>query len=456
MTIPIPRNWWYRIAAILAFIIAQVIVLVVPMKMQEPGDWTYRYATENFAAGQLTIDESQYIAESQDVWDSFGQFLGYARVGEDKWGLTVAPGYAFFLVPFQAAGIPQMAASLLSLGLAVVLYLLIARMKGEKAAVFGLVLLLFTPLYLAMWQRVYMDALAALAFCGIGGGLYFYYWVTRDGHKPGRDIALLSAAGFFIAAGTAVRYTNILIAAVFGVHFLYMAVRCHIRRERFLPNGLYFLLGAAVPFAGLLAYQAIVFGSPFSYGYQFSQLPINFAWQYIGGPIAYQIVRTNFINLWATLLIAFLVSMIAIPAFFAAAYFKLWTKKGYEEWTELPDHVYLAMLGWVVAVFGLYIMYNWTAYQPVASMPFPLLTRFYLPALFPLIVIASLALARIVDKVAISVLVTAAMLGMIFFIQAARMHVQFAGQITIPSLSLPVQNSAPDHLRIYFVEGARL
>jgi hypothetical protein len=455
MTIPIPRNWWYRIAAIAAFIIAQIIVLAIPMKMQEPGDWTYRYGSENFAAGQLTISDSRYIEESQAVWDSFGQLLGYARVGDDKWGLTVAPGYIFFLTPFQAAGIPKMAASLLSLGLAVVLYLLLARMKSERAAVFGVILLLFTPLYLAMWQRVYMDSLAALAFCGIGGGLYFYYWITRDRYRPGREIALLSAAGFFIAAGTAVRYTNIFIAGVFGVHFVYMAVRCHIRRERFLPNGLYFLLGAALPVAGLLAYQAIVFGSPFSYGYQFSQLPINFAWQYIGGPIAYQIVRTNFVNLWATLLIAFLVSIIAVPAFLDTAYFKLWPRRKYEEWTELPGHIYLVMLGWVVAVFGLYIMYDWTAYQPVASMPFPLLTRFFLPVLFPLVLLAALELARMADKAVFSILVVAAALGIIFFAQAARMQVAFAGNITVPSLSLPAQNG-PDRLLPLVGVGARL
>jgi 4-amino-4-deoxy-L-arabinose transferase-like glycosyltransferase len=59
--------------------------------------------------------------------------------------------------------------------LSVVLYFLLARLRNEKIALLGVILLLFTPLYLAMWQRVYIDALAATALAGMGGGLYLYY-----------------------------------------------------------------------------------------------------------------------------------------------------------------------------------------------------------------------------------------------------------------------------------------
>ena len=436
MTVSVIRPRFYRIAALLAFIVAQIVVLAIPIKLQESGDWGFQYAARNFAEGRLTLTDEQYIEQAQEVWNESGQLLSYAKIGDNTWALTWAPGYAFYLAPFERIGFPQLGASILSLALAAVLYLLLAHLRDEKTAFLGVVLLIFTPLYLAMWQRVYMDAFAALAFCGAGGGLYLYYWLSRACLGVLLSRMILLAAGLLLMASVGVRYTNIAVAAVFAVHFLVMAGRLHLCREHFWSTGLFFVLGMALSGIGLLIYNGVVFGTPFSAGSEFAQLTIRFAWQYPLG-IGYDIVRNNIVRLWVPLLIALPIILAAIPALVAATYGKFFYRQS-DTWPELPEHVYHVLWGWIVAVFGLYVMYDWTSFQESATFFFPLLTRFYLPMLLPLVIISALALRRFSAKLWGSTVVVLAVLGVICFIQVSRVQVYFADGAAPPSLSVPV------------------
>jgi len=436
------RPWFYRSLALLVFLIAQFLVLVLPQKMQEPGDWGFQYAARNFAQGYVVLTDEQYIEQSWGAWDEGGLLLGYAGVKEHSWAFTGAPGYAFYLAPFERIGAPWLGASLLSLGLIAILYLLLTRIKDEKTALLGVMLLAFSPLYLAMWQRVYMDALAALAFSGVGGGLYLYYWLSRDRLGARMSMVILLTAGFMIMASVGVRYTNIAVAAVFGIHFLVMAVRSHLCREHFLPAGLFFGLGMALSGLGIFIYRGVAFGTPFNSGGEFAQLPIRFAWNYTFGT-GYNIVRNNVIQLWAPLLVALPIMLAAIPAFVAVAYDKGFIPRRPDKWPELPAHIYHVLWWWVVAVFGVYLMYEWTAYQAGGQLPFPLLTRFYLPALLPLVFIAALMLRRLSVKHWGSVLAVLTVLGVFFYFQVARLQIQFADGATPPSLRAPVTSDSP-------------
>jgi hypothetical protein len=327
-----------------------------------------------------------------------------------------------------------------------VLYLLLARLKDEKTALLGVVLLLFTPLYLAMWQRVYMDAFAALALCGMGGGLYLYYWLNRTRLSLRMGTVILFAAGLLLLASVAVRYTNAVIAAVFGIHFLVMAIRLSLRRERFLPLGLFFVLGAALPLSGLLIYQGVVFGAPFNSGSGVAQLPVHFVWDY-APEYAFKIVRGNIIQLWAPLLTAMPIIMAATPSLAAITYGKGFFSRRPDICPELPVHIYHVLWGWLVAVFGLYVMYEWAAFQAGGQLPFPLLTRFYLPALFPLVIITALMFRRVSTKLWGGALAVLVVLGVVFFVQASRIRVQFMTEVFPPSLSLPASSEmAPEAL----------
>lgn len=423
--------------AVLAFVVAQLVVLLVPLKMHEPDDWGFKYAARNFASGQLTLNDEQYVRQYYEVADAGGQFWSYGSVGGGHWAFTMAPGYAFYIAPFERAGIPQLGASLLSLGLAAILYLFLTRLKDEKTALFGVVLLVFEPLYLAMWQRVYIDAFAALAFCGVGGGLYLYYWLSRTHLSARMSAAVLFAAGFLLMASVSMRYTNIAIVVVFGIHFLVMALRSHLQRQNFLPTGFLFGVGMMLPLAGLLIYHGIVFGSPFSFGGEFAQVPERFAWNY-GAGIGYNIVRGNVIQLWAPLIVALPIIIAAIPSFGAVAYGKGFFSRRLDTWPELPAHTYHVLLGWMAIVFGLYVMYEFTSYQAGGRIPFPLLTRFYLPALLPLVIITALMFRRLSVKIWGSAIIALTVLGIIFFIQVAQVQTQFVAKPAPPSPNISI------------------
>ena len=429
------RPWIYRTAALLAFLIAQLLVLVVPLEFKEPDDWGFQYAVGNYAQGRLTLTDEQYVQQSQEAWSEGGALLSYAKIREDRWVFTPSPGHVLFLVPFERIGATQFGATLLSLGLVAILYLLLTRISGEKTALLGVVLLIFSPLYLAMWQRVYVDALAALAFCGIGGGLYVYYWLSRPHLSTRMGAAILFAAGLLLMASVGVRSSNIAIVAVFGAHFLIMAVRSHLRRENYLLTALVFGAGVALPLAGLLIYQGAVFGSPFSTGNSFAQLPTRFAWSYDLG-IGFSIVRDNVTQLWAPLIMALPILMVAAPAFVAVAYGKGFFSCRPDTWPELPAHIYHILWAWVVAVFGVYMAYEWTSFQAGAQLPFQILTRYYLPALLPMVIVVALVLRRLSAKLWGSILIALTILGIVFFIQVARVQVYFMIRATPPDMSM--------------------
>ena len=430
--------WFFRCVAVLVFIVAQGVVLSIPVMVQEPSDWGLRAAVRNFSQGQLVITDDQYIQHSIDARSEGWWFHSYGRVSEDSWAFTSAPGYAFFLVPFEQFGFPQLGLSFLSAGLVAVLYLLLARMRDEKTALIGVILLLFTPLYLAMWQRVYSDALAAFALNGMGGGLYLYYWLSRERLSPRMGAITIFAAGLLLIASITMCYTNIIIAFVFGAHFLVMSIRYFQRKVKILPVGLFFGLGALVPGLGLLIYHGMVFGSPFTYGGAFAQLQVNFAWSYAPGTF-YGIVKNNISQLWVPLLIAMPVLIVSAPAIMVVAHGKGFLSRKLDLWPEIPAHIFHLLWVWALVIFGLFAMYDWTSFQDGAKFPFPLLTRFYLPALFPLVIVAALMIRRLSTKYWAGILVALSGLGLLFYVQACRVQIHFGDGAAPPSLDLPAQ-----------------
>jgi hypothetical protein len=73
-----------------------------------------------------------------------GILLQYLPIDYNKWALEKAPGYVFYLIPFQKMGFPRYGNVLLALGMVIVTFLLLKRMRDEKAAMIGSLLMLFT------------------------------------------------------------------------------------------------------------------------------------------------------------------------------------------------------------------------------------------------------------------------------------------------------------------------
>ena len=169
-----------RIIVGLGFIIVMVLILAMPLQMPDPDDWAYYHGTKNFSGGRLTVDNDSQYRQALETIKQGGTLLQYLPLERNKWALEKAPGHVFYLVPFEKIGIPRYGNILLALGMVIVTFILLKRLRNERTAMSGSLLVLFTPISLVMLNRVYMDTYSSLAFLVIGGGLYFYYHLERE------------------------------------------------------------------------------------------------------------------------------------------------------------------------------------------------------------------------------------------------------------------------------------
>jgi hypothetical protein len=442
---PSGHVWFYRSAALLGLLAASLALALVPQHMVEPEEWSFRFAAQNFAHGQLVIGDDAFQRGVEEAAAGGGQIQQYVNIAPGQWAFAEAPGYVFFLLPFQAAGAPGLGNILLFLALAAATYLLLARLRNEKAAATGTLLLIFTPALMEMTQRPWVDSLAALAFPALGGAVYICYLLRPEEARARRAAALLGLAGFCLACGVAVSYGNGLIAFVFLLHFGVTRLDRRGRGSRGGREALFLGLGALLPLLALAAYQWSVFGGPFANGYQFSAAPPRFAFDYLWTGHAWQIIRSNFAQLWAALLVAFPGLMLALTAFplFLRSHLspRLPCSKGRagdSSGPNLPAHLLWLLAAWFLAVYGLYLMYEWTANTVAWNLPYIVLTRFYLPGLMPLVIVSALLVERLPSRLLVSITATAVVLGLLFFAMAAATTVVFQGPTVTVTAMLPL------------------
>jgi hypothetical protein len=453
----------YRFLALAGFIVAVALVLAVPDHFKEPDDWAYYYAAENLSQGRLTIDNNlhqQQVAEARQLG---GQLIQYVQISDTEWAFEKAPGYIYFLIPFYVVRVPQLANIVLAAGLAIVIYLLLKQLKDEKTACIGAILALFTPVSLAMLQREYMDGFASAAFLGIGGGLYVYYNLRLNSIQSWIAGSVLFLAGLCLAGAVAIRYTDATVVAVIGLHFIVTRVLQfkHSRWRAFCLETAVLGAGAAFPIGLLLWYHNAVFGSPFAYGYEYTKLNVKFAYDYLGDPRAWQIIATNLKKMWVPLLVGFPLLFAAIPAMALSIWQKIsaatkplrrFNKSDW--WPELKPDMLLLFLGWFLAVFGLYMMYEWTANQRPEYQPFIIVTRFYLPALLPMVTFGALLLSRIPGRIVIVIMAAAVIWGSIMFAQSSIRELK-SGTPQPPNQSQPPGYMPPAELS-KLIEKTRL
>lgn len=300
-----------------------------------------------------------------------------------------------------------------------VAYLLLKRLHDEKTACLGSLLLLFTPVALAMMQRAYADTFGATAFLSMGGGLYIYYCLRRNEITSRTAALLLFLSGLGLGMAVAANYYNALVALVFVLHFIFMFARSWLGGKRSLAvqSMVWALTGLAIPLAGLLVYQNAVFGSPWRFGFQYAQLPVSFGFQYLDPNVRY---------VTAALLVGFPLLLPGAAGFGAAVYQKVAAfmrrhQPGdvIDRWPELHWDILLLLAGWILAVYVLYLNYEWTAVTQVNGMPFIVMARYYLPAALPLTLMAVLLLTRLPRKLTIGVAILAIAWGVAFFAQSA-------------------------------------
>lgn len=419
----------YLTVTALGFIIAVIMILVTPLQMPDPDDWAYYHGVRNFSEGNFTIDNRAQLLQAMETIENGGNLLQYLPISYNRWALEKAPGVVFYLVPFKLMGIPRWGGILLALGMVIVTYILLKRLRDERAAMIGSLLILFTPISLVMLNRVYMDTYASLAFLVMGAGLYLYYHLEKERLSPVTGGLLLFFGFFFIGWSVVTRYTNLPIAVILALHWFIVRLVAWRKHEK---TGIAreiapLFFGIGLPVLALLLYDYYIFGSPLSYSYSFSPYPIKFAFQYIGQTYAgesipLQILRYNAEGYARNLLIGFPLMVVAIPGFITVLYFKFAGPREQSEGTwsslrsELPWRFLLVLIGWFASVFFLYLGYEWTAGLREGG-GFVLINRFLLPGLFPVVVIAALVMARYPLYLMIPVLAVLIIFGVMLYLQ---------------------------------------
>jgi hypothetical protein len=423
----------YRIIVTLGCIISIALTLAIPVYFAEPDDWTYFFAVQNFSRGQFTVDNQTHLLQINEARSQGGQGIQYWNVSYNKWALEKAPGYVFYLVPFKLMGIPRGGNIILALGVVIITFLILKRLKDEKAAMIGTLLILFTPMSLVMLNRAYMDTYAAQAFLLIGGGLYIYYHLERNRWGPMKRGILLFLAFFLAGWSVITRYTDLPVVVVLVLHFIIVKAIAWRKGEKpgIKSDILPVALGIGLPAAAILLYDYFVFGSPINYGYQYTRGAIKFAFQYIGQvnqsgqSIPLQIIWNNLKIAPRPLLVGFPLLIIGIPGIGVILYYKFrsFSKrviaqgKTSDIGAELPWDILIILIGWFVGVFFLYLTYEWTANSPGGA--FFHFARFYLPGLFPVAVVSALFISRFSFKLYIPVLVILSAFGTMIYLQTA-------------------------------------
>jgi len=429
----------YRIIIGAGFVIAMALVLTTPVQKPDPDDWAYYYGVRNFSQGHFTIDNQTLYQQAMETWRQGGILLQYLHIDHNKWALEKSPGAVFYLIPFQKVGVPRYSNVLLALGMVIVTFILLKRLRDEKAAMIGSLLMLFTPISLVMLNRIYMDTYASLAFLVMGGGLHIYYHLERNKLTPRKGGILLFLAFFFIGWSVISRYTNLPIAIVLGLHLVIIRFTAWRKGQenKFKTEIPPVILGIVLPLLAILLYDYFVFGSPLKTGYSITPYPIKFAFQYLGQvdtngeSIPGQILRYNLQAASRNLLIGFPLLIIGIPAFVVmlcqkiAVFFK-W-RQSTRKWSnlrfELPWDVLFILVGWFVFVFFLYMTYEWTAGLKKGG-GFVIFDRFFLPGLFPVAIICALIMARFPYKILIPLLMIIMAFGAILYAQwALNLHI---------------------------------
>jgi hypothetical protein len=421
----------YRLIVGISFIIAMVLALSAPLPMYEVDDWAYYYGVQNFSHGNFTIDGATLRYEAWEAGQEGGMLIQYLPVAPNKWALEKAPGATFYLVPFYKMGIPRYGNALLALGMVIVTFILLKRLRDEKAAMIGSLLVLFTPIAMVMCNRIYMDAYASLAFLVMGGGLYFYYHLERKNLGTVKGGILLFLAFFFTGWSVVSRYTNLPIAVIL---FLHLVVTRLVDWRRGRKTGVKqeiipLVLGIGIPMVVLFLYDYFIFGSPLKTGYSISPFPIKYAFQYWGQIdtngelIPVEMLRYNLEGAARNLLLGFPLLIVSVPGFFVVLFHKFFKRHGPQgKWsslhTELPWDIVLVLIAWFVSVLFMNLTYEWLVGLK-NGWGFVLYNRFYLPWLLPVVIVCALIMARFDYKVLIPALVIILGFGALLYTQWA-------------------------------------
>lgn len=416
----------YRASAGLVVILAVVLALQTSRELSQarmPDPWAYAFAIENFCQGRWVVTDEEAAAGRMDARLQGGHMTQYVNVGPNRWALEKAPGFPLLAVPFRWLGAPQLTNSVLAVLAAGVLYALIAHQYDEGLACGAVALFLLTPMSLMALRDVWMDSFASGTVPLLGGALYALYLLRRDGRA---GLALAFGAGLALGWSAVVRLTNAPLIGICGLHLLIDAWRAPRRRQGWIAVAV-FALGVTLALGVLAAYNLAVFGRPFDVGYAYSMYRVSSALGPSAGQpgqpadvslsavSAIQMIGHNLVRIAQPWLLGFPLLALALPG---------WVLKRNGGSSKAPREVrviprWVALL-WVLAVMTPYITFTWMdqvlAEPVIRGKLFFEVDRFFLPWIFPLVMLAVAVLARLPRWAAMGVVALYGVGSLLFYL----------------------------------------
>jgi hypothetical protein len=338
------------------------------------------------------------------------RLVQFVQIADDTWAFRQSPGHSLEMALFANVGATRLANILLAVLAAALTYAALAAWHSERAAFFGVTLLLWSPLSLLALHYYNMDTFSGGVWPLLAGGLLLgYEWQERENkYAPW----LLLLAGFAAGWSVVVRQTNALLAITFGLYFLLLLwdkrpasrsrrrrrrKRARQRRRRFLDRTSWlhlaaFTLGGLLAVAILAAYNHVTFGDVFTSGYAYpSRFDAHNLWSenpvtavpggvdtWLAGGALWDIIVTLFLHVKLWLRPATLAWPLWPLALFGLV--KLLRERRVERSTWF-------ILAWLAAAYAFYAGVVFFGVTRALAVPFNQTWGFFAPAryLFPFI-----------------------------------------------------------------------
>jgi len=383
-------------AALAAFAVLCLLVLIVPARLVEPDDYAYRASIVAITQGHfLTLSTAQVdrlAAQLPGPVAGVPGVLQWVQLPDGRWISEKDPGYPFLAAPFQALGIIRLAPLFYGALGCLGLFFGARRWLGRYGGAAAVVLFCSSGAALLFAWRDYMPTFtdASLIAAGTGGLL----WAVLAAEATARRRTWTGLAGFAaLEAAVFVRYTDIV---VLGCAVVAVVAAWRLRAVPAAALG-WWLGSVAVFGAAVAVFDDLVYGGPLRSGYQPGEITFSLA-----------AVLPNLRYMPAHLIQAMpmLVLGLTALAWIAARWVRL---RGNDD--ERAAHarrdlaVALVLAASWFSVWGLYAAYTWTANPFGSTLQF---ARFYVPAIGAISLLGSWLVTRLPRRAWLAAVTSAA------------------------------------------------
>lgn len=378
--------------------------LVTGTKMLEPDDYAYLASIVALSHGHLILTTSQYRALSRQLGDGGRSIPQWTHLADGNWISQKNPGYPFLAVVFWWLGALRAAPLFYGAVGCAGLFVGGRRWLGRDGGAFAVALYCACGAAITFAWRDTMPSFTDASLVAGGAGFLLWAMLAREASDRRR---LWTGLGAFacLEAATVVRYTDVVELGIAALAVVVLARPAGLRRRTVAA----WLASAALFGAGLLTFNALVYGSALATGYTTGQITFSFG-----------AIGPNLLGMPLRLLGAM---TMVVPATVAVAWiiWRAWRARGGRRapgtawWAAARRDGLVAcvlLAGWV-AVWGVYLAYTWTVGQGSGD-PVHVI-RFYLPAMGMTALLGAWTLTRIPRSAAVPMLVLSLGVGLVSF-----------------------------------------